>query len=150
MFLQVSVNNLFTGEEASPPGGRSPLKEYDTRQKVTSKTPVLTSDGRHQSGRYASYWNAFLLLIYIFTSVCQEFCPGVRAWWGGGVRGRGGMHGGGACMGEHSWVGGGAWQEKRQLQWAVRILLECILVVSHFVSNVDFGPIYKIKLKNMY
>ena len=68
----------------------------------------------------------------------------------GGVRGRGGMHGGG-----HAWEGihgggrgGGAWQEKRQLQWAVRILLKCILV-SHFVSNVDFGPIYKIKLKNI-
>ena len=35
-----------------------------------------------------------------------------------------GMHGGG-----HAWQGGGhVWQEQRQLQRAVRILLECILV----------------------
>ena len=37
----------------------------------------------------------------------------------GGVCGRRGMHGGG---------GGHEWQERRSLQWTVRILLECILV----------------------
>ena len=86
----------------------------------------------------------------IFTSVCQEFCPqgacvargcawqGGMCGWGGHMWQRGhawqgcvcggGMHGRG-----HAWCGacmaeGHAWQEKRQLQWAVRILLECILV----------------------
>ena len=61
------------------------------------------------------------------------------------MRGGGVMRVGGGVHGK-----GGAWQEKQQLQQAVRILLECILVVSHFVSNLDFGPIYEIKLKNMY
>ena len=42
----------------------------------------------------------------------------------GGVRGMGGVHGGGMCD-----AGGRrAWQEKRPLQRAVRILLQCILV----------------------
>ena len=41
-----------------------------------------------------------------------------------------GVHGGGVYMvgGIHSW-GGGAWQERRPLKRAVRILLECILVL---------------------
>ena len=35
----------------------------------------------------------------------------------------------GGCAWQWACVAGGrAWQEKRQLQWAVRILLECILV----------------------
>ena len=47
----------------------------------------------------------------------------------------GGVHGRGACVpGEHAWqgcmAGGCAWQEELQLQRAVRILLECILVVT--------------------
>ena len=52
------------------------------------------------------------------------------------------MHGRGEC----AWQGvctvgvlhgrGHAWQEKRQLQWTVRILLECILV------NYKNGPAY--------
>ena len=45
----------------------------------------------------------------------------------------GGMHGGGACM-AGCVCGGGwehVWQEKRQLQRAVRILLECILVCEY-------------------
>ena len=81
-------------------------------------------------------------------------CGGGHAWWqvcmAGGMHG-GGMHGGGlhgeGCVagvymaweahmaGGHAWgargmcgLGGHAWQEKWQLQWAVRILLECILV----------------------
>ena len=49
----------------------------------------------------------------------------------------------GACMaGRHTWQGGGrAWQEKRQLQWAVRILLECILLqnmsLAYLLLNTD-------------
>ena len=43
-----------------------------------------------------------------------------HAWQGGGMHGRGAR----AWRGE----GGSAWQEKRQLQRAVHILLECILV----------------------
>ena len=45
-------------------------------------------------------------------------------------------HVGGACMAGGGGVHGGGWQgvrvcqEKRQLQWAVRILLECILVIN--------------------
>ena len=52
------------------------------------------------------------------------------AWWGecvaGGMHGRG-MHGGG-----NVWQGGHTWQEKRQLQRAVRILLKCIFVEFTF------------------
>ena len=42
---------------------------------------------------------------------------GGRCVWKGGMHG--GMHG----------KGGHAWQEKQQLQWVIRILLECILVI---------------------
>ena len=64
----------------------------------------------------------------VFTPVCQSFCS------------QGGMHARGACMvgaciagghvcpGGHVWQGSCAWQERRPLQRAVRILLECILV----------------------
>ena len=55
---------------------------------------------------------------------------------GGGVRGRGvgvagGVHGGGSM-----WWGeaGRAWQKRQPLQRAVRILLECILVI-HSISS---------------
>ena len=59
-----------------------------------------------------------------------EACmAGGHAWWGvcmaGGHVWWGGVRGRGACM-----AGGCAWQEERQLQRAVRILLECILVVT--------------------
>ena len=57
-------------------------------------------------------------------------CGRGHAWQGGTcmakwacMAGGGGMCGGGTCVA----VGRG-WQEKRQLQRAVRILLECILV----------------------
>ena len=49
---------------------------------------------------------------------------------------RGACVAGGVCMGEgHAWLGGAhgrghAWQERRPLQRAVRILLGCILVKS--------------------
>ena len=56
----------------------------------------------------------------VFTSVCQEFCPGGGHAWHG-------MCGRGACMvGVCGWGGG---QKRQPLQWTVRILLECILVV---------------------
>ena len=61
-------------------------------------------------------------------------CGGEGAW-------QGGMHGRGACMAGgmcdrgamcgregRAWRGGHAWQERRPLQRAVLILLECILV----------------------
>ena len=53
---------------------------------------------------------------YVFTDVCDS------VW--GGIHGRG-VHGGGTG-GVHG--RGHAWQEERPLQWAVRILVECILV----------------------
>ena len=49
--------------------------------------------------------------------------------WQGGMDGRG-MH-----SREHAWLG--AWQDKRQLQRAVRIPLECILVTSVFISMIQ-------------
>ena len=73
----------------------------------------------------------------VFTSVCQEFCPG-GACKAGGVHGEGawqrGVCGKGTCM-----AGGHAWQEKWPLQWAVCILLECILVVLYCCSKNVFG-----------
>ena len=49
----------------------------------------------------------------------------------GGMCGKEGVHGkGGACMGG----GGHVWQERRPLQWTVRILLECILVLQIFLD----------------
>ena len=56
--------------------------------------------------------------------------------WPGGMRGRrvcmagGGVHGRGAYLVGVCMAGGHVWQEKRQLQRAVRILLECILVLK--------------------
>ena len=70
-----------------------------------------------------------------------------HAWWGtcvvggmcgrgaymvGGMRDRGACVAGGHVVGGHAWQGecmarGHVWQEKRPLQRAVRILLECIL-----------------------
>ena len=41
----------------------------------------------------------------------------------------GGMHGGGG----HAWQGGYAWRERRSLQWTLRILLECVLVIFIFL-----------------
>ena len=69
--------------------------------------------------------------------------PGGHAWlrdmhgrgacMAGGVHGLRGMHGQGACMAEgHAWQGGHAWQILRDTVYerAVRILLECILVMK--------------------
>ena len=61
-----------------------------------------------------------------------------HAWWGG-------MHGKGACVvGECAWQGacvtqGHAWQERRPLQRAVRILLECILVFLEHRQSIIVG-----------
>ena len=63
---------------------------------------------------------------------------------GGGVHGRGcvwqgvcvagGVHGGGSVW----WRGAGhAWQERQPLQRAVRILLECFLVIHSIVSSLQ-------------
>ena len=75
-----------------------------------------------------------------------------HAWQGvcmtGGMHGRGHAWKRGACMvGGHVWqgacvaegacmVGGHAWQERRPLQQAVRILLECIIIfINVFYNN---------------
>ena len=51
----------------------------------------------------------------------------------GGMHGRGELHAQGTCVaGEGACVGGHAWQERRSLQQAVCILLECILVTGNF------------------
>ena len=88
----------------------------------------------------------------VFTPVCQSFCSqggGGRAWQGVGMHGRewacmaggacmtGGVHGRG-----HLWQGIRVWQrvcvvgacvqERRPLKRALRILLECILVINNF------------------
>ena len=78
------------------------------------------------------------------------------AWWKGGVCGeegrawcrgafmvKGGMHGEGGHVWwrgaylvkeGHAWWRGGAWYARSVIAWAVRILLECILV-SHWVHK---------------
>ena len=55
--------------------------------------------------------------------------------WQGGMHDRGGMHGRGhvwqgVCMAGGMHGRGHAWQERWSLQWAVCILLECILVIK--------------------
>ena len=73
---------------------------------------------------------------------------GVRGWGGQGGGGwLGGMHGAGegACVaGGHVWwrqPGGGAWQKLRDTvnERAVRILLECILVMFNFYRPAGEG-----------
>ena len=53
----------------------------------------------------------------------------------------GGMHGRGRG---HVWQKGCAWQEKRQLHWEVRILLECILVkiYCYGMENTTVNAVY--------
>ena len=63
-------------------------------------------------------------------------------WWGGHVW-QGGVHGRGhALQGVHAWQGAGmtgghAWQILRDTvnEWAIHILLECILVVTDTEST---------------
>ena len=66
---------------------------------------------------------------------------GGMCWGRGGMRGRGhvwwgGMHSRGVCVhgGGHAWRGERAWQILRDTvnKRAVRILLECILIVCFF------------------
>ena len=70
-------------------------------------------------GWYASYWNAFLLYLFPLSSVCS---------WGVSALG-------GVCSWGGGLLSGGAWW--RPPEWlllrAVRILLECILVI--FIST---------------
>ena len=62
----------------------------------------------------------------------------------GGVHGRGYAWWGGACVAEGACVAGGhAWQERRPLQWAIRILLECILVSKMFLKCYFFNELSK-------
>ena len=72
-----------------------------------------------------------------------------RAWQRGGMRGERE----GACMAKgrrHAWQrgtcvakgamcveGGHAWLQRQPLQWAVCILLECILVLHFFTSRLS-------------
>ena len=154
---------LFTGGcgnllEADTPVGRPPWKEHGTRQEVTSYplegtwdqtgsdltlSLVLTSSDSHQSRRYPSSWNAYLLpppkqslrrlcfytclSLILFTGGCLVPGglvsgmpgPGGGAWargvpGPGGVSAPGGSAPGGGCL--------------VPLQQALRILLECILV----------------------
>ena len=87
----------------------------------------------------------------------RGMCGGGHVLWGGGHVWQGdmyggvaciagGMHGRGPCMvggmhsGGHAWQGGcawwgHAWQERRPLQWAVHILLECILIIWNKVTS---------------
>ena len=58
---------------------------------------------------------------------------GGHAWWGcvtGGMHGRGCVWWGGCAWQGACVAGGCVWQERRPLQRMVRILLECILVIS--------------------
>ena len=100
------------------------------------------------SGQYACYWNAFLLPLanevwgkVICLQVCA--CPqgGV---WSQGVLGPGGVPARGTWSWDGAWsqwegclVLGGAWWRppQRLLLRAVRILLECILIIEMFTER---------------
>ena len=53
------------------PGGRYPGRYVYAEGRYTTLpySPVLTSSGGHQSGQYASYWNAFFFLLHMTYSV---------------------------------------------------------------------------------
>ena len=59
MFLHLSVLSSGFGR---PPEGRPPLPRQIPLRQIPCRQPplVLTSNGGHCRGRYASYWNAFL------------------------------------------------------------------------------------------
>ena len=63
MFLHVSAIVFM--------GGSSPLDKDPPGQRPLGKDPlgrdpeVVTPSGSHQGGQYASYWNAYLLLMAI-------------------------------------------------------------------------------------
>ena len=76
----------------------------------------------------------FAEVLFSQVSVCpQGACVVKGACVGkGGVHGEGGRHGGGGvCVAVAVW-GGGMRGRRWPLQWAVRILLECILVYVKF------------------
>ena len=64
MFLLVSVI-LFTGGSASVHAGIPPPLEAGTPSQGRRQTPPPTPGIRSMSGRYASYWNAFLFQIFL-------------------------------------------------------------------------------------
>ena len=97
-----------------------------------------TPPGSHCSGRYASYWNAFLFHRHL--SVCpqrgvvwQTPLPAATAVDGTHPTG---MHScfTGICQSVHRGGLFGRHPSRQPLQWMVRILLECILVSQASVS----------------
>ena len=81
----------------------------------------------------------FAKVMFSQVSVCPReghAWQGWHAWPRNGGCGRGCAwedvwQGRGVCVEEGAYIAGGhEWQERRPLQWAVRILLECILVVK--------------------
>ena len=69
MFLHVSVILSVGGGMVSLPVRSQ--REYGLRRYGKPYHPVLTSSGGHRSGRYASYWNAFL---FIFSATNDVNC----------------------------------------------------------------------------
>ena len=52
------------GVRETPPGQRPPDRDPLSPLDRDPSTPVLTSSGGYCSGRYASYWTAFLLVVH--------------------------------------------------------------------------------------
>ena len=80
---------------------------------------------------------------YIFTGICDSVHIGHA--WPGGRPWLGGMHGKrGGCI-----TGGCAWLRHTVNEWAVHILLECILVqnliVQHYCLDKCIGYLFTIK-----
>ena len=81
--------------------------------------------GRGMHGRGACMAGACMAVGMCGRGACVA---GGMCVWQGGMHGQG-VHGRGMCGGGRACVPGGcAWQERRPLQWTVRILLDCILV----------------------
>ena len=68
--------------------------------------------------------------------VVGTMCGRGHVWWGSCMAG--GMCGRGVCMAGGVHGRGHVWQEKRPLQWAVCVLLECIFVLAmNFLSTME-------------
>ena len=98
-------------------------------------------------GRGHAWWGACMAGRYAWQEVCMA---GGHAWQGG-MHGRGacvagGMCGGG-CMGGGMHGRGVCMAGKWQLQWAIRILLECILVCFVFPVSELPGYMKSVKAK---
>ena len=59
-----------TPPKQTPPKKQTP-SEADTPRKQTPPGKQIPPGIRSMSGRYASYWNAFLLLIKIYMQICK-------------------------------------------------------------------------------